>query len=176
MLLITHNCKIHNCPVTIPVVSRVAIAIGANLGDRRAAVAFAVEHLARLVNGLTLSDLIETEPDGEGLQDQPLYLNAVAVGDTQLTARQLLDGLLAIEQAYGRQRPFPGAARTLDLDLILLGDTLEDSPGLQVPHPRFRERFFVLGPLAEVAPDLVDPVTGSRVWELLRDLLRDEER
>ncbi len=156
--------------------SRVAIAIGANLGDRHAAVAFAVEHLAPLINGLTLSGLIETEPDGEGLQDQPLYLNAVAVGDTQLTARQLLDGLLAIEQAYGRERPFPGAARTLDLDLILLGDTLEDSPGLQVPHPRFRERFFVLGPLAEVAPDLVDPVTGSRVWELLRDLLRNEER
>jgi 2-amino-4-hydroxy-6-hydroxymethyldihydropteridine diphosphokinase len=156
--------------------SRVAIAIGANLGDRRAAVAFAVEHLASLVDGLTLSDLIETEPDGESLQDQPLYLNAVAVGDTELTARQLLDGLLAIEQAYGRERPFPGAARTLDLDLILLGDTLEDSPGLQVPHPRFRERFFVLGPLAEVAPELVDPVTGSRVWELLRDLFRDKNR
>ena len=59
---------------------------------------------------------------------------------------------------------------------ILLGDMLEDSPGLQVPHPRFRERFFVLGPLAEVAPELVDPVTGLRVWELLRNLLRDEGR
>jgi 2-amino-4-hydroxy-6-hydroxymethyldihydropteridine diphosphokinase len=157
-------------------VSRVAIAIGANLGDRRAAVAFAAEHLAPLVNGFTLSEVIETEPDGEGLQDQPLYLNAVAVGETALSARQLLDGLLAIEKAYGRERPFPGAARTLDLDLILLGDTLEDSPGLQVPHPRFRERFFVLGPLAEVAPELVDPVTGLKVWELLRDLLRNEER
>jgi 2-amino-4-hydroxy-6-hydroxymethyldihydropteridine diphosphokinase len=157
-------------------VSPVAIAIGANLGDRRAAVAFAAEHLAPLVNGFTLSEVIETEPDGEGLQDQPLYLNAVAVGETALSARQLLDGLLAIEKAYGRERPFPGAARTLDLDLILLGDTLEDSPGLQVPHPRFRERFFVLGPLAEVAPELVDPVTGLKVWELLRDLLRNEER
>ena len=156
--------------------SRVAIAIGANLGDRRAAVSFAVERLASLVDGLAVSDLIETEPDGEGLQDQPLYLNAVAVGTTTLTARQLLDGLLAIEHAFGRERPFPGAPRTLDLDLILLGDTLEHSPGLEVPHPRFRERFFVLGPLAEVAPDLVDPVTGLRVWELLRNLLRDEGR
>ena len=156
--------------------SRVAIAIGANLGDRRAAVSFAVERLASLVDGLAVSDPIETEPDGEGLQDQPLYLNAVAVGTTTLTARQLLDGLLAIEHAFGRERPFPGAPRTLDLDLILLGDTLEQSPGLEVPHPRFRERFFVLGPLAEVAPDLVDPVTGLRVWELLRNLLRDEGR
>ncbi len=155
---------------------RVAIAIGANLGDRRAAVAFAVHRLSAHVDGLTLSDLIETEPDGEGLQDQPLYLNAAAVGETALTARQLLDELLAIERDYGRERPFPGAPRTLDLDLILLGDTREDSPGLQVPHPRFRERFFVLGPLAEVAPELIDPVTGLRVWELLRNLLRDEER
>jgi 2-amino-4-hydroxy-6-hydroxymethyldihydropteridine diphosphokinase len=155
-------------------VPRVAIAIGANLGDRRAAVAFAAEHLAPLINGLTLSELIETEPDGEGLQDQPLYLNAVAVGETALTARELLDALLAIEKAYGRERPFPGAARTLDLDLILLGNTLEDSPGLQVPHPRFRERFFVLGPLSEVAPELVDPVTGLKVWQLLRKLLQEK--
>jgi 2-amino-4-hydroxy-6-hydroxymethyldihydropteridine diphosphokinase len=157
-------------------VPRVAVAIGANLGDRRAAVAFAAEQLAALVSDLALSNVIETEPDGEGLQDQPLYLNAVAVGHTALTARQLLDGLQAIEQAYGRQRPFAGAARTLDLDLILLGDALEDLPDLQVPHPRFRERFFVLGPLAEVAPELVDPVTGLRVWELLRDLLRNQDR
>jgi 2-amino-4-hydroxy-6-hydroxymethyldihydropteridine diphosphokinase len=154
-------------------VPRVAIAIGANL-DHRAAVAFAAEHLAPLINGLTLSELIETEPDGEGLQDQPLYLNAVAVGETALTARELLDALLAIEKAYGRERPFPGAARTLDLDLILLGNTLEDSPGLQVPHPRFRERFFVLGPLSEVAPELVDPVTGLKVWQLLRKLLQEK--
>jgi 2-amino-4-hydroxy-6-hydroxymethyldihydropteridine diphosphokinase len=103
-----------------------------------------------------------------------LYLNAVAVGETALTARELLDALLAIEKAYGRERPFPGAARTLDLDLILLGNTLEDSPGLQVPHPRFRERFFVLGPLSEVAPELVDPVTGLKVWQLLRKLLQEK--
>jgi 2-amino-4-hydroxy-6-hydroxymethyldihydropteridine diphosphokinase len=176
LLLLIYNSEFTIVQSRLRVVSKVAIAIGANLGDRRAAVAFAVERLADLIDGLTLSGIIETEPDGEGLQDQPLYLNAVAVGDTALPARQLLDGLLAIETACGRERPFPGAARTLDLDLILLGDTLEDSLGLQVPHPRFRERFFVLGPLAEVAPELVDPVTGLKVWELLRNLLRDQER
>jgi 2-amino-4-hydroxy-6-hydroxymethyldihydropteridine diphosphokinase len=157
-------------------VARAAIAIGSNLGDRYAALAFATEGLATFISGLTLSDPIETEPAGEGLEDQPLYLNAVAVGETLLGPRELLDALLALEHAYGRERPFPGAPRTLDLDLILLGDTLEDAPGLQVPHPRFRERFFVLGPLAEVAPDMVDPLTGLKAWELLRNLLRDENR
>lgn len=153
----------------------VAIAFGANLGDRRAALDFAVERLS-FISNLVVSNAIETEPEGEGLQDQPPYLNAVAIGETSLSARELLDGLLEIEHAYGRERPFAGAPRTLDLDLILLGDTWVDSPGLQVPHPRFRERFFVLGPLAEIAPDLVDPVTGLKVWELLRKLLRDEGR
>ena len=91
-------------------------------------------------------------------------------------ARASSTRLLAIESAYGRERPFPNAPRTLDLDLILLGASVLDDPGLQVPHPRFRERFFVLGPLAEVAPDMVDPVTGLKVWELLRKLLADEAR
>jgi len=98
------------------------------------------------------------------------------VGDTSLGARALLDALLGIEQAYGRERPFRNAPRTLDIDLILLGDQIVVEQGLELPHPRFRERFFVLGPLAEVAPDMVDPVTGLRAWELLRALLRDENR
>jgi 2-amino-4-hydroxy-6-hydroxymethyldihydropteridine diphosphokinase len=154
----------------------VAIALGSNLGDRRAAFDFAIDQLSRVVTSLVVSDLIETEPEGDALQGQPLYLNAVGVGQTALTASELLDELLAIEQAYGRTRPFPGAARTLDLDLILLGDTVVHLPQLQVPHPRFRERFFVLGPLAEIAPDLIDPVSGLKVWELLRNLLKDERR
>jgi 2-amino-4-hydroxy-6-hydroxymethyldihydropteridine diphosphokinase len=158
------------------VIRRVAIALGSNLGDRRAAIVFAAERLAPFISNLRLSDLIETDPDGEGLQDQPLYLNAVVVGETPLGARALLDEMLEIEKAYGRDRPFPAAPRTLDLDLILLGDEVISEVGLEVPHPRFRERFFVLGPLTEIAPDLMDPVSGLRVWELLRNLLRDEAR
>ena len=123
-----------------------------------------------------MSDIVETEPEGAGTAGQPLYLNAVLVGETSLTARDLLDRLLAIEAEFGRTRPAPGAARTLDLDLVLLGDTIVDAPDLTVPHPRFRERFFVLGPLAEIAPDLRDPVTGKKIWELLRLLLRDADR
>lgn len=155
---------------------RVAIAFGSNLGDRRAAIEWAAASLAPFVSNIHLSDLIETEPEGEGVQDQPRYLNAVAVGETALGARALLDALLEIERAFGRERPFHAAPRTLDLDLILLGDEIVREPGLEVPHPRFRDRFFVLGPLAELAPELVDPVTGLRVGELLRNLLRDETR
>ena len=155
---------------------KAVIGIGSNLGDRRHAIRFAVDRLSTVLSELALSDIIETEPEGVGLQGQPLYLNAVAVGETSHTPRELLDSLLQIETEFGRTRPAPGAARTLDLDLVLLGDSMVNQPGLEVPHPRFRERFFVLGPLAELAPDLVDPVTGLKVWELLRRLLRDERR
>jgi 2-amino-4-hydroxy-6-hydroxymethyldihydropteridine diphosphokinase len=155
---------------------KAVIAVGSNLGDRHAAIRFAVERLGSFLSDLTLSDIIETEPEGEASHGQPQYLNAVLVGDTPLGARELLDALLAIESDFGRRRPAPGAARTLDLDLVLLGDEMINEPGLHVPHPRFRERFFVLGPLAELAPDLRDPVTGLRVAELLCALLRDETR
>jgi 2-amino-4-hydroxy-6-hydroxymethyldihydropteridine diphosphokinase len=154
----------------------VVIALGSNVGDRRAAIAFAAERLASVVSNLHLSEIVETEPEGAGLDSQPLYLNAVATGETSLGARALLDALLAIERAFGRERPFRGAPRTLDLDLILLGNDIVNEAGLEVPHPRFRERFFVLGPLAGIAPDLVDPVTGLRVGELLKKLLRDATR
>jgi len=156
--------------------TRAAIALGSNLGDRRAAIAFAADRLAPHLSSPILSDLIETEPEGEGLESQPLYLNAALVGETTLSARELLDLLLQIEAEHGRIRPFRGAPRTLDLDLILFGDTIANQPGLEVPHPRFRERFFVLGPLAEIAPDMRDPVTGLKVTELLKALLKDQTR
>jgi 2-amino-4-hydroxy-6-hydroxymethyldihydropteridine diphosphokinase len=155
---------------------KAVIALGSNLGDRRAAIQFAVDRLATVLSNISLSDIVETYPEGEGLEDQPLYLNAVLVGDSTLPARELLDALLRIEADFGRTRPSPGAARTLDLDLIMLGDAVVEEPGLEVPHPRFRERFFVLGPLAELAPELKDPITGLKVLELLRTLLRDEKR
>jgi 2-amino-4-hydroxy-6-hydroxymethyldihydropteridine diphosphokinase len=156
--------------------TRVAIALGSNLGNRDAAIAFASSQLSALLSNVSISEIIETWPVGEGTDDQNLYLNAVVVGDTDLSARQLLEALMAIEQAFGRERPARNAARTLDVDLILHGSDIVVETGLEVPHPRFRERFFVLGPLAEIAPDMVDPVSGLRVGELLKALLRDEER
>ena len=148
---------------------RVAVALGSNLGDRHAHLDHAVARLRSLLQQLAVSRYHDTVPVGV-TGPQPIYLNAVAVGDTALTPRDLLDALLAIEAERGRERPHANAARTLDLDLILYGGRVIDEPGLVVPHPRFRERRFVLEPLVEVAPNFRDPVTGKSARQLLGDL------
>jgi len=143
--------------------------LGSNLGDRRAHLDYATSRLRTVLQNLTVSSYVDTEPvDVPG--DQPTFLNAAAVGETTLSPRELLNQLLAIEKERGRERPFPGAARTLDLDLVLFGDRRIVEPDLVVPHPRFRERRFVLEPLAQIAPDMKDPSTGRTVKALL-DLL-----
>jgi 2-amino-4-hydroxy-6-hydroxymethyldihydropteridine diphosphokinase len=143
----------------------VAIALGSNLGDRDTLLDDTEDRLAALLSGAVASARYETDAVG-GLPDAPAFLNEVVVGTTQLGPRSLLEALLAIEAAAGRERPFVNAPRTLDLDLILYGDFVIDEPGLQVPHPRFRDRLFVLAPLAEVAGDWVDPVSGLTVEQL----------
>ena len=145
---------------------RVAIGLGSNVGDRRAHLDYAVAQLRALLTNPTVSRYYDTVPVGVS-GPQAMYLNAAVVGETALSARALLDALLAIEQERGRERPYVNAPRTLDLDLILLGDTVLEEPGLTVPHPRFRERRFVLEPLAAVAADFRDPVSGKTVAELL---------
>ena len=145
---------------------RVAVALGSNVGDRRAHLDYAVTALRALLANLVVSRYYDTVPVG-GSGPQAIYLNAAVAGDTTLTPRALLDALLAIELERGRERPYVNAPRTLDLDLILMGDVVLDQPGLVVPHPRFRGRRFVLEPLAAVAPEMRDPVSGKTVAELL---------
>jgi 2-amino-4-hydroxy-6-hydroxymethyldihydropteridine diphosphokinase len=147
----------------------VAVALGSNLGDRERYLRDAAAALRASVSDLTVSSFYDTAPLGVG--GQPRFLNAAAIGSTTLTARALLDTLLAIESTFGRTRPHPGAARTLDLDLILYGNHIIEEPGLIVPHPRFRERRFVLEPLNEIAPDWIDPVTKRTIGELVSGLL-----
>ena len=144
-----------------------AVALGSNLGDRRAHLDHAVAALRPLFANLAVSTYRDTVPVGV-LGPHPLYLNAAAVGETALAPRALLDALLAIELGRGRRRPHPNAPRTLDLDLILFGGEVLDEPGLLVPHPRFRQRRFVLEPLNEIAPGMRDPVTGRTIHELLQ--------
>lgn len=145
----------------------IVVAFGSNLGARRDHILEAAGRLAAILDHFILSPIIETDPVGPGLDQDPAYLNAVGVGESSLPAGDIFAALRTLEAAAGRTRPRPGAPRTLDLDLILAGDEVLDQPGLQVPHPRFRDRLFVLEPLAAIAPDLVDPVTGLSIRALL---------
>jgi 2-amino-4-hydroxy-6-hydroxymethyldihydropteridine diphosphokinase len=150
-------------------VSLVGIALGSNLDDRQSHLDSAVVRLRSVLSDLRVSRVYETDPVAV-VGPQNRFLNAAATGGFEGTARELQTELLRIEREHGRERPHVGAPRTLDLDLIFFGAARVDEPGLVVPHPRFRERRFVLEPLAEIAPDWRDPVTGLTVTELLSRL------
>ncbi len=146
--------------------THVALALGSNLDDPESQVARGFEEIAALPRTTLLarSKLYRTAP--VGYADQPDFVNACALVDTELAPRALLDALLAIEQAHGRVRAVRNGPRTLDLDIVLYGGRVIDEPGLQVPHPRAHERAFVLRPLLDVWPDAVIPGRG-RASELL---------
>jgi len=150
-------------------VTRAYVGLGANLGNREETLQRAVSLLtaAEGVEVLAVSELSETDP--VGVVDQPRFLNGAVTVETTLSARGLLDALLAIEQSLGRERVERWGPRTIDLDLLLYGDEIVDEPGLRVPHPRLHERRFALEPLAELDPELVIPGRG-RVSELLAAL------
>lgn len=148
---------------------RAYIGLGANLGDREATLREAVRLLgeAPCVAVLRVSSFLETEP--WGLADQPWFLNGAAELETSLGPRELLAVLLDVERRLGRVRDASTqrwGPRLVDLDLLVHGPLVLDEPGLQVPHPRLRERLFALAPLAELAPDLDVPGQG-RVRDLL---------
>ncbi len=144
--------------------------LGANLGPREETLREAVRLLDETegVDVIFRSELRETEP--VGVVDQPRFLNGAVAVDTELSARALLDVLLAVEQRLGRVRDGTRwGPRTIDLDLLLYGDEVLDEAGLRVPHPRLHERRFVLEPLAELDPGLVVPGSGA-VSDLLAAL------
>jgi 2-amino-4-hydroxy-6-hydroxymethyldihydropteridine diphosphokinase len=156
---------------------RAAVALGSNLDDPQGQVARAFDELAALpaTRVLARSSLHRTKP--VGYADQPDFINAVALIETRLSARELLDALLDIEKRHGRVREIPNGPRTLDLDIVLYGDARIDEPGLVGPHPRAHERAFVLVPLREVWPDapLVTPLKNG-AQSLDPGLRRDDDR
>ncbi|MDB5771617.1 MAG: 2-amino-4-hydroxy-6-hydroxymethyldihydropteridine diphosphokinase [Burkholderiales bacterium] len=135
------------------------IGIGSNLGDAQGNVQRAILRLARLPDTRLSgqSSLFRTAPIDAGGDD---YINAVACVDTRLTAPQLLEQLQAIEQDFGRERPFPNAPRTLDLDILLFGQQTIRTQSLTVPHPRMTERAFALIPLLQIDPFIAIPGKG----------------
>lgn len=147
-------------------VTEVLISLGANLGDPVSQIHQALDKLGKVMSNLTWSRFYHTEP--LDLPEQPEFINAAARGKTALSAGDLLQFLLDVEHELGRNRSGvpPRGPRLLDLDLILYGDMLVDQPQLHIPHPRFRERRFVLKPANDIAADLVDPVTGLSLAEL----------
>jgi 2-amino-4-hydroxy-6-hydroxymethyldihydropteridine diphosphokinase len=153
------------------------IALGSNLdsehGTRQDTLYAAIRRLGRLGHLAARSSLYETEP--VGYRDQPAFLNAVVALETQLEPLPLLRGLLAIERELGRDRsrgPLQGP-RTLDLDLLVMGDCTVAGEELSLPHPGLAQRRFVLAPLAEIAPQLRLPETNQTMTDLLA-LLPDE--
>jgi 2-amino-4-hydroxy-6-hydroxymethyldihydropteridine diphosphokinase len=145
--------------------SRTALlGLGGNLGDVLAAFRNAAERLARDLGALSLSTVYRTPPEG-GVR-QPPYLNAVARVETTVTPSELLQLVGVVEGAAGRERPAPGAARSLDVDILFLGDLIVSSTNLTLPHPRWSSRDFVVVPLLDVAPEWIDPVTGRAAREI----------
>jgi 2-amino-4-hydroxy-6-hydroxymethyldihydropteridine diphosphokinase len=146
------------------------IGIGSNLGDRAAHLDHARCALAVIPQTtlLAFSDVYETEPVGPAGQSP--YLNAAASLDTELDPEALLAHLRAIEHSAGRVRHERWGPRTLDLDLLLYDDRILHTDDLTVPHPRMTERWFVLKPLADIAPDTLHPIANKSIAQLLADL------
>ncbi len=144
------------------------LSLGSNVGDRAANLNTAISRLGGLGKVVAVSSFYETEP--VELTAQPWFLNCALRLETEKTPRQLLEGILAMEQEMGRRREQKKGPRNIDIDILLFGDAIIETQGLTIPHPAMHERRFVLEPLAEIAPEARHPVLKKTVREL-RDAL-----
>jgi 2-amino-4-hydroxy-6-hydroxymethyldihydropteridine diphosphokinase len=147
---------------------RIYLSLGTNLGDRVGYILKALDALGSLGTVLSVSTLYESEP--WGYRDQPPFLNCVLSFTTDLGPRDLLRELKTLERKLGRRKRFRWGPREIDIDIILYGDTILKDPELQIPHPRLKERDFVLVPLLELDPEVRDPITGRPYREFLKGL------
>jgi 2-amino-4-hydroxy-6-hydroxymethyldihydropteridine diphosphokinase len=143
----------------------VYLGLGANLGDRMANLGYAVKRLSEKVAIKEISSIYETEP--VGYEDQPFFLNAVLSGEAELGPFGLLDFVKAIEADLGREPNFRNAPRPVDIDILLYSDMIIQTSKLVIPHPGIADRAFILVPLNEIAPEIVHPINGEKVCNLL---------
>jgi len=160
------------------------LSVGANIGDSAGNIRRAIDALGapappgtgrssaptrtgRSVRVTRVSPLYETEP--VEMRDQPWFLNCVVEAETDLLPQQLMDALLAIERGLGRERRVPKGPRLIDMDILLFGASVVQTPGLEIPHPRMAERRFVLVPFAEIAPGVKHPIFKKTIVKLLAE-------
>jgi 2-amino-4-hydroxy-6-hydroxymethyldihydropteridine diphosphokinase len=146
----------------------VYLSLGSNVGDRVGNLDAAIDQLRALGEVAAVSSFYETEP--VEFTAQAWFLNCVVALDTETKPRQLLDGILGIEQQMGRRRTQKKGPRVIDIDILLFGNSIVDDLGLTIPHPAMHERRFVLEPLAEIAPEVRHPILKRSIQEL-RDAL-----
>lgn len=151
----------------------VYLSLGSNLGDREDNLLQALSLISRYMTLTALSSVYETEPLEYIFQ--PTFLNMVCSGETYYTPRKILELTQDIEKDLGRVTKFKYGPRTMDVDILLYGHEVIDLPDLQIPHPSFSERAFVLVPLSEVAPDIIHPVLGRSISDLLLEVSGKEK-
>jgi 2-amino-4-hydroxy-6-hydroxymethyldihydropteridine diphosphokinase len=142
----------------------VYLSLGSNVGDRAGNLNSAIERLGNLGTVESQSSFYETEP--VEFTAQPWFLNCAVKLDTEKMPKQLLAGILDLERKMGRRRTQKKGPRTIDIDILLFGNSIIDTKGLTIPHPAMHERRFVLEPLAEIAPEVRHPVFKRTVREL----------
>ncbi|MBX9765090.1 2-amino-4-hydroxy-6-hydroxymethyldihydropteridine diphosphokinase [Patescibacteria group bacterium] len=144
------------------------LGLGSNMGNPRGQIETAVKNLSQCGVVISRSPLYKTEPMGDMLQDW--FLNCVVKIDTSLSPRQLLEDIHAIENAMGRVRTVKNGPRTIDIDILLYGDEVISENDLEIPHPRFHERRFVLIPITDIAPLVVHPIFKKTASDLLKEV------
>jgi len=153
----------------------VYLGLGSNVGEREQMLQAAVDRLhSPELRIIRVSSVYETEP--QGLRNQRWFLNLVAEAETKLFPRQLLGRIVKIERKMGRRRMIENGPRTIDIDILFFGNAVVKTGELEIPHPRIAQRRFVLAPMAELAPDLRDPVSRRTMRELLAGIAGQETR
>jgi 2-amino-4-hydroxy-6-hydroxymethyldihydropteridine diphosphokinase len=155
--------------------STIFLSLGANTGDRKNNLEQALQHLEEVITIQSVSSLYETEPVGEGGKplppySQPLFLNLACQGRTYLEPNALLIAVKEIETLLGRAPAFRNAPRPIDIDILLYDNLQITLPQLTIPHPRMRERAFVLLPLAEIASSIIEPASGQTIQQLASNI------